>query len=294
MGNKIGLGTVQFGLDYGISNREGKTPEAEAGKILAAAARNGIRVLDTAPLYGASEEALGKVLPDNHPFGIVTKTPRFQKGTITFSDARVLEETFYRSLERLRQPSVYGLLVHDADNLLVENGHLLLEKMKGLKKRGLVKKVGVSVYSGRQIDGIMEKHGIDLVQLPINILDQRLLLSGHLSKLKGAGVEIHARSVFLQGLLLMDPDKLSPFFNKIRGHLKMYHQAIRQEGISPVRAALGFVAGLDEVDVVLCGVNNSRQLKDIVRHLKDPVKSDMFSGFAIEDATILNPSMWQA
>lgn len=291
---KLALGTAQFGLDYGISNPEGKTPEEEVGKILSAAARHGVRILDTAALYGTSEEVLGKNLPSGHQFDIVTKTPGLETKSVADNSALQLEETFLRSLDRLRQPSVYGLLAHHADDLLGEGGGLLMEKMQELKGRGLVKKVGASVYTGRQIDLLAERYHLDIIQLPINILDQRLLSGGQLSKLKGKGVEIHARSVFLQGLLLMDPDSLPSYFDSIRNHLREYHRFIKHRGIDPVRAALGFVAGLEEVDVVICGVNNLLQLEEICRAAKDPVDSGMFTDFAIDDTSILNPSLWKA
>ncbi|MFZ5632099.1 MAG: aldo/keto reductase [Bacillota bacterium] len=289
---KIGLGTVQFGLDYGISNREGKTTPEEVARILATAAGNGIRIIDTAVLYGASEEVLGRCLPRGHRFSIVTKTPGFEGGRISSRDLEFLEETFYRSLARLGQPSVYGLLVHHAGDLLAGGGSLLFQRMAELKKRGLVKKIGTSVYNGDEIDRIVEKYPVDLVQLPVNVLDQRLLISGHLSKLKGAGIEIHARSVFLQGLLIMDPGSLPSHFDSVKDHLRSYHDKIGRMGMTPVQAALGFAAGLDEVDVLICGVNNHRQLEDICR-LYGPLKREMFAEFAIDDASILNPSLWK-
>ena len=104
--------------------------------------------------------------------------------------------------------NVYGLLAHHADDLLVPGGRRVFEEMQRLLEEGLVRKIGVSVYSGQQIDSILELYTPDIVQLPLNLFDQRLLESGHLEKLKRRGVEIHARSVFLQGLLLIEPDQV--------------------------------------------------------------------------------------
>jgi len=291
---KLGLGTVQFGMNYGISNREGQTSLEEAKRILLLAARNGICVLDTAALYGTSEEVLGKTLPRNYSFAIVTKTPKFASGYITNSDARLLEDTFYQSLAKVGRSSFYGLLLHHADDLLAKNGHLLMERMLDFKQRGLVEKIGISVYTSKQLDEILDRYSIDLIQLPINVLDQRLLSSGHLSKIKKAGIEIHARSVFLQGLLLMSPDLLPSHLDSVREHLKNYHETIRQWRISPVQAALGFVAGLDEIDVVLCGMNNHRQLQELISQMqRPPVACEDFVQFGLTDEAILNPSMWR-
>ena len=290
---KIGLGTAQFGLDYGISNPDGKTNMEEAVRILNTAARYGIRVIDTASLYGNSEEVLGGLMSPGQKFDIVTKTPVFKKDSISEADARVLQDIFSRSLKSIGKTSLYGLMVHNCNDLLAKNGKLIMETMEGLKERGLVKKIGVSVYTGWQIDQLLEKYAIDIIQVPINVLDQRLLTGGHLYRLKNAGVEIHARSVFLQGLLLLDPDKLHPFFDGIRLHLKNYHRLIRTQGHTPVGAALGFVTGIREVDVVLCGINNQFQLEEICRLAEVPLDSKDFSEFAIEDEYILNPSLWQ-
>ncbi|MBI5683047.1 MAG: aldo/keto reductase [Deltaproteobacteria bacterium] len=289
---KIGLGTVQFGIDYGISNHNGKTPLDEVEKILDVAMRNGISVIDTAALYGTSEEVLGKTLPECHRFKIVTKTPRFTSSAITSDDVRRLEDSFFQSLHKMKCAAIYGLLFHNADDLLSENGHILFNKMTDLKQKGLVEKIGVSVYTALQIDEILGKFQIDIIQLPINVFDQHLLVSGHLSKLKKRGVEIHVRSAFLQGLLLMSSETLPPFFDSVREHLKDYQRTIHQHGLTLVRAALGFLINIPDIDFIICGVNNHTQLKEICREAV-PVESIDFSRFALSDGEILNPSNWR-
>ncbi|MHB8840889.1 MAG: aldo/keto reductase [Candidatus Aquicultor sp.] len=289
---KLGLGAVQFGLDYGISNQEGQTLPEEVIKILEVAGRGGIRVIDTASLYGTSEETLGTALSDSQSFSIVTKTPQFKKDRITPGDAQLLEDTFYQSLSKLRQSSLYGLLIHNADDLLTENGQFLIDRMVALKGRGLVEKIGVSVYTAEHIDRVIEKYRVDLVQLPVNVFDQRLINSGHLQKLRDLGVEVHARSAFLQGLLLMEPDHIPSYFNAIKEHFQTYHKAISRMGLSPVQAALGFVMGLDEIDSVICGVNNHRQLQEICSDVK-PLAKEQFTEFAITNTSIINPSEWR-
>lgn len=288
---KIGLGTVQFGIDYGISNQDGKTSLDEIEKILNVAMHNGISVIDTAAMYGTSEEALGKTLSESHRFKIVTKTPRFTSSAITSDDVQRLEDSFSQSLHKMKRASSYGLLIHNADDLLSENGHLLFAKMSELKQKSLVEKIGVSVYTALQIDEILEKFQMDIVQLPINVFDQRLLVSGHLSKLKKRGVEIHARSAFLQGLLLMSPETLPPFFDSVREHLKNYHRVIHRHGLTPVRAALGFLINIPDINFIICGVNNHTQLKEICAEAV-PVESMDFSSFSLSDEFILNPSNW--
>ncbi|MFO0795673.1 MAG: aldo/keto reductase [Candidatus Brocadiaceae bacterium] len=291
MSAKLGIGTVQFGLDYGISNKEGKTTPEEVEEILHVASENRIRFIDTAALYGSSEEVLGKSLPLDHKFDVITKTAKFTKDFINSDDVQLLEDTFYRSLQKLRQPSLYGLLIHDAQDLLKKDGRLLMEKMVNLKRQGLVKKIGVSIYTGQHIDQILNNYRIDMIQLPINIFDQRLLFSGHISKLKKYEIEIHARSLFLQGLLLMDIGCIPPCFDTIRNHLKNYHIFLHTEGISPLQAAIGFVMGLDEIDAAICGINNHHQLQEICAVTK-PLRGVKFDDFAVFDESIVNPSKW--
>lgn len=290
---KIGIGTVQFGMDYGISNSQGKTSIEEVEKILNVAALNGIRVIDTAAMYGTSEEVLGLTLPAKHSFDIVTKTPKFEAQSLS-DGAQLLEDTFHRSLERMRLNSVYGLLIHHADDLLVEGGHVLMERMLGLKQRGLVKKIGVSVYKSNQIDIITDRFSIDIIQLPINVLDQRLLASGHLPKLKSIGVEIHARSIFLQGLLLMDSDVIPSYFNQIKKHLIRYKMFLENKQMSPLQGALKFAFQIPELDTIILGINTYIQFSHIMNAIEGmPDGYIEFSGWSIKDEQFVNPALWK-
>lgn len=290
---KVALGTVQFGVNYGISNKAGKTSRAEVGAILAAARSNGVNVIDTASLYGDSEVVLGQSLPADSGFRIVTKTPQFSRQMLDGADAQQLEDTLRSSLAKLGTTSVYGLLIHRADDLLQPSGDLLVERLFRLKQTCLVSKVGVSVYSGQQIDQVLERFPMDLIQLPINVLDQRLLHSGHLQKLKSAGVEIHARSAFLQGLLLMELQEIPGYFDSVRGRLESYHRFIKDHDLTPLQAALGFVSGISEIDQVVCGVNDARQLREICEAAQAKVDFRAFADFATTDEAIVNPALWK-
>ena len=171
---KLGIGSVQFGLDYGISNRSGATPPSDVQLILDRAGAAGVRIIDTAPLYGTAEEVLGKCLPHSHRFDIVTKTPSF---TDIPESARVghLKRVFERSLTRLGTNRVYGLLMHHADDLLKPGGEALYEAMTALKHAGKVARIGASIYEPEQVDRLLERFAIDLIQVPVNVLDQRLV-----------------------------------------------------------------------------------------------------------------------
>ena len=165
--------------------------------------------------------------------------------------------------------------------------------MARLKQQGLVKKIGVSVYNNQQIDYVLDNFSIDLIQLPINILDQRLINDESLVKLKKHNVEIHARSVFLQGLLLMPIDTIPSWFNPIKDALKLFHKQAKKQNLTKLQLALGFVQRLTEIDKVVVGVNSLQQLREIIDASSVKVNTAELSNIAINNSIFLNPSNWR-
>jgi aryl-alcohol dehydrogenase-like predicted oxidoreductase len=291
---KIGLGTVQFGQNYGVSNKQGITPEDDVREILTFAWENGVTLLDTATMYGNSEEVLGRSIPPHASFRFVTKTPIFQKAKIEKRDADRLKDTFRSSLDKLRQQNLYGLLVHHVIDLLKDGGQYLWEGMQDLRKMGLVQKIGVSLYSPSELDQFLKKYTPDIIQVPINVFDQRMIQDDHLQDLNDLGVEIHIRSVFLQGLLLMSADELPVQFNSKKNMILQYHMALQEQDINPLEAALSFVNQQPEIDYVIVGVNNQAHLKEILSVVQniDLLRYIDFSMYAVNEETIINPSLW--
>jgi aryl-alcohol dehydrogenase-like predicted oxidoreductase len=287
---KLGLGTVQWGLPYGIANQHGITSPNAVTKLLTAARSHGIEVLDTASSYGKSEAVLGENNLDG--FKVITKTPSYFCQRITTTEIDLLSETFYRSLNLLSVKKVYGLLIHHADNLLIPGGERLIAQMMSLKKEGLVQKIGVSVYDSIQVDSVLKVFNPDLIQLPLNIFDQRLQESGHLELLKSQGTEIHVRSVFLQGLLLMPLNDVPAFFKPIYPLLVSWSDAAREQGFTPHQAAIAFVKNLPHVDTVLVGLDSSSQFNACIDSFSIDRKFDAF-GLACNDPVFVNPSMWK-
>jgi len=288
---RLGLGTAQFGLDYGISNKLGRTAESETEKILAIAAEYGMGYIDTAPVYGSSEEILGRLLPRDHQFKIITKTVLFEGEVIAAGAGDKLVNGFEESLEKLRAQSVYGLMLHHVDDLLRPGGEILLDTLLKLKERNLVQKVGVSVYTGDQIDAVLNKFKIDIIQLPINVFDQRLLRGSQIARLKKAGVEIHARSVFLQGLLLMEPQAIPEHIAFARPVVESYRKKCRKSGSDPMSMALSFVRKARELDNIVLGVNDSDQLRANLKAWEDKIDYD-FQSLAVDDERIITPRIW--
>ena len=291
---QLGLGTVQFGSDYGVSNPGGRTPPDEVARILAFAEHEGIGLLDTAALYGDSEAVLGAALRRGHPFRIVSKTIKFDAERISATNVSDLRAGFEDSLHRLRQNRLYGLLVHSVADLLRPGGDLLWAALNELKRERLVEKIGVSVYTGRDIESVLARFRPDLVQLPLNVLDQRLLAGGQLARLKAKDIEVHARSIFLQGLLLMEDAPVPSALARFRPRLERVWQACRRAAVSPLALSLAFVKSVAAVDAAIVGVAAAAQLAQIVTALRSTIGIADFTAFACDEEQLLNPSLWNA
>lgn len=291
--SKLALGTVQFGLEYGVSSNHGQVRSEELKKILSYAQSNNIKILDTAPSYGNCEEVLGKNRIFN--FKIVTKTRHFDKPSISSDDTKFLKKDFFNSLEKLKKESVYALLVHNAEDLLKPNSKKILETLEELKKSKKIVKLGVSVYDENQLESILNNFEIDIVQLPFNILDKRMIDSGMLKSLYNKGIEVHARSVFLQGLLLMSIKNRPKKFNHWNNLWQIWHQWLNDNQITPLEASIKYAISISEISKVLIGVQSKSELEEIVTASTSSVGlPDIPSELYTSDTKLLNPSMWSS
>jgi hypothetical protein len=232
--NKLSLGTVQFGLSYGIANQTGKIKSVEAKKILQLAKNSNIDLIDTAIAYGDSEKVIGDIgIKD---FKFVSKLPALPKDCVDINSW--VEENVKLSLKRLGIPSLYGLLVHRSESLLGNSGNKLINALKTIKLNGLVKKIGISIYDPSECEQVMNLARIDIVQAPLNIVDRRLVVSGWLSRLHSEEIEIHTRSVFLQGLLLMPRNKIPKIFDRWFRAWDQWSLELEKNNLSAVEACL--------------------------------------------------------
>ena len=260
--SKIALGTAQFGLDYGINSVSGQLQFTEVQDILSYAYCQDIDLLDTAPLYGNSEQVLGNAKVQD--FRIVTKTRDFNCFIVGDQEVKILVDDFKQSLINLKQNSVYGVLFHNANNLLQVGSDKIFNQLNVFKKEGLIKKIGVSVYSYKQLQLILDNFDIDLVQLPFNIIDRRLIDNSLFEILKSKGVEIHVRSVFLQGLLLMDKRNRPNKFSQWRDLWKLWHEWLHDNNLTALEATVRYVVSMSEITKVLVGIDSKSQLEEIV------------------------------
>ena len=286
--NKLALGTVQFGLDYGIANEVGQVALEETQCILSFAKANEIDLLDTAIAYGNSEEVLGKLAVNE--FRVVTKLPSFpdyQNNVALWVTEQVRE-----SLARLGQKKLYGLLLHRSEDLWGSKGAQLIQALADLKNDGFVQKIGVSIYSPDELEVVFNKIKIDLVQAPLNVVDRRLQSSGWLDRLKDDGVEVHTRSAFLQGLLLMERSKIPQKFTRWSDLWDQWHEILQDLGTSPLEACLAYPLSLEQVDQVIVGVDNASQLSEIVQTAKNVNEGPDTSFMRSTDLDLINPSNW--
>ena len=281
--NKLALGTVQFGMKYGINNFVGVPNDREVSNILDFAYKNGIQTLDTAIAYGNSQERLGKLSYDN--FKIISKF----SGIFNFKD---LENELLKSLSNLRRDKIYGFIFHKAIDL-IKNPKMwsYLEKLKSLKK---IKKIGFSIYNEKELNEILNLGFVpDLVQLPYSILDRRL--EDSLKKLNNLDVEIHVRSVFLQGLYFKDLNNLPETLFPLRPYLRKLHEIYNFNKIKMSLLALNFIKQNKNIDKIVIGSDSVCQLNENISAMRYNLDSDIIKSIHeinVVEKELLNPINW--
>jgi aryl-alcohol dehydrogenase-like predicted oxidoreductase len=287
---RLAIGTAQFGQPYGIANQSGQLTRSEVKAVLSLARSVGIDTLDTASAYGESEVCLGKA--GTSDFKVVTKLPADLDSS---SSARAwVRDRMQTSLRRLRLSTIYAALIHRSDQLSGVRGKEIARELNNLKSEGIVEKVGVSIYSPAELDVVTKHFAVDLVQAPLSLIDRRLYSSGWLNRLHDAGVEIHVRSVFLQGLMLISgsgvPEQFAPWNNLWN---EWHDWLAAREKISAAQACIGFVQSFPEVDKIVVGVDSASQLEQLVTAAAHQTTAD-WPAIDTEDERLINPSNWNA
>lgn len=285
--SRIALGTAAFGFAYGIANRAGKVAQDAAGEILRYASGHGICMLDTAIAYGDSESVLGKAGITG--WGVVTKLPAF--GTVRSDAASWVRASIRESAERLRVPRLHAMLLHRAEDLLENAGAEIYATLSECKEKGLTKKIGVSIYDPSALEEILSLYPVDIVQAPFNVLDRRLEKSGWLERLHERGVEVHARSAFLQGLLLMKSCEMPARFARWNDIWTEWTNWLHDQKTCARDACLQFVLNHPQINKVVVGINSLEQLREIVasEHASGPQPP---ASLACSDIDLINPTKW--
>ena len=289
--NKIALGTVQFGMDYGISNKKGKIKKKEVFDILEFAHLNGIDTLDTAQVYGDSESIIGEFIKTNKiNFKMITKFKNFN----IFNPNNLL----LNSLHKLNCDKLYGVLIHDF-NEFKENETYYYDLIK-LKEKNKISKIGFSLYYPFELEYIIKKNiPFDIIQIPYNIFDRRF--ESFFPLLKSKNIEIHIRSIFLQGLLLMSSDDIKGNLIMIKDKLHQFNKIVQDLNISPVYACLYFGLANLNIDRIVMGVDGIESFKEDVNIIKKIEKDlldkridlKLFLELEEKDENILLPKNWR-
>lgn len=285
---KLALGTAQFGLSYGVANQCGKVPQEVVKQLLKNARNSGINTLDTAIAYGDSEKVLG--LQNLQGFSVISKLPKIPSDCLNIADW--VEQQVQTSLSRLGVDSLDALLLHHPIQLLETGGEKLYKTMIDLKGQGLVNRIGVSVYGPDELKDLIDRFYFDIVQAPMNIFDRRMETAGFLSLLKNSGVEVHIRSVFLQGLLLMTEDKIPLYFKPWAELLRAYHNWLHEYNLSPLQACLSYLNQNPDINRIIVGVDNIQQLKEIIT-ANDSAALDIPYFLQSINEDLINPSRWK-
>ncbi|MHC8597177.1 aldo/keto reductase [Arenicellales bacterium IMCC55707] len=287
--SRLVLGSAQFGLDYGVANSDGQISENLVGTVLDSAKKSGIYFLDTASAYGSSEEILGS--HGARDFSVITKLDAIPKDAPSLSDWMYWEVR--ESLKKLRIPSLYGLLIHRCQDLFDFDYHEIVHALHEMRSRGLTQKVGVSVYWPHELEELIKLEDFDLVQLPLNPVNQQFSCSGWLQRLQELGIEVHARSIFLQGLLLMSRNQIPSQFERWSAVWNDWNTFCREQDITNLDACLNYAFSFSSVNKVIVGIDSLTQLQAIVDSSKNASKTVAWQFDGSGDRNLIDPSRWE-
>lgn len=285
---KLGLAAGHFGLDFPVANPRGRSAETEVGDILQIAARSGLRLLDTALGSGRTERVIGELLPRPCPFRAIVKTARCDRGPDH------VEAEARKSLVRLGLERAHAIVIEQAGDLFSPHGPAVWDRLKALREEGLFDRIGVSVYASDDPVGIARRFRPDIVQAPVSLLDQRLLLNGALAELAEMGMEVHLRSIFLQGALFLPPDRLPVSMQAASRGLSRVRRMIAEGRSDPLQAALGFALARPEAAAVIVGVTTAAELQAVVAAAASPPPELDWREMALDDPTPLDGAQWAA
>lgn len=299
---QLALGTVQFGLPYGVTNPNGQPVPSTVRDVLALSRERGVAMLDTAHAYGTAEQVVGESLEWlDSTAEMVTKVPPLLFG----NEARIADDhveraraAFEQSLRHLRQARVHGLMVHRGTDLLAPGSDNLWRMLEEERDAGRAGRIGASVYTPEEADALLSRYPLEIIQIPSNLYDARFKVSGCLGRLADAGVEVHVRSLFLQGILLAAVDALPPFVAHLRDHHAAYLQDAERRGLTGAAACLAPWLRDPDVAFVVVGCQTVAQLGEILdaaeqaRLASDEDCRALAQDHVLTDSSVLNPAEW--
>jgi len=296
--DKLVLGTVQFGLDYGINNFNGKPTREDSLKMLDFAYEKGIRIFDTANAYGDAEEILGEFMQSRgltDKIKVITKLRPNIVGDSNREPYDIILENLSSSLKKLKRKYVDGYLFHTPAYIKDEK---LVDCLVRLKKQGLVKNIGVSIYEEEDAIYAANLEVVDYIQVPYSILDQRLNKTDFFRIAKENNKIIFARSAFLQGLFFMSDDKIPEHLSKVKEYFKELDNILDRYKLTRQQAALLFSYQNRNINHVVFGVDNRDQLEEDIDIVEKNTNSEecikeLEEKFVNIEKSIIFPSLWK-
>lgn len=297
--SKLTLGTAQLGFDYGIANQKGQPEVKQCYEILKTAIEGGINSFDTAPAYGESERILGQFFSSKtnilkNPV-ITTKLENIMAGGKDKVNDIIINQV-ENSLQTLALNRLPVLLVHNMNDFYQVKEEIIKCMLK-LKEKGLVKNIGVSVYNPEDVKEVISSGKFDAIQIPINIMDHRLINSGLLKELENEGMIVFARSVFLQGIIFMEPEQLPKEMSFARKHILKLRELSQREGIGIAELAVTFVRDLSGISSLVIGSEKSEQVEENIKLMEKPqmkseVREKIMEIFSDIPEKLVNPVLW--
>jgi aryl-alcohol dehydrogenase-like predicted oxidoreductase len=279
--SKLGLATSQFGLDQPPGPR-GKPREAEARDILSIAGRSGLSVLEVVRSSASADTLLRGALPQPNPFRMTLTAVRPDRGP------EVVEAELRAQMLRLGVERVDTIVAPSATDLFSPLGPQLWDRLKALKDEGLCQRIGVPVYASDDPVGVARRFKPDVMQAPASLLDQRLLLDGTLATIAEMGIEVHLRSIFLNGVLFLPPDRAPSHLKAAAGRISRARRLIAEGKSDPLQAALGFALSRPEARHVLVGVTSAAEMSAVVAAAMSPPPDLDWDEMAIDDPEALS------
>tara|TARA_X000000950_G_scaffold201757_1_gene242916 strand:+ start:15567 stop:16430 length:864 start_codon:yes stop_codon:yes gene_type:complete len=282
------LGSAQFGLDYGVSNSDGIMNAHEISRVLSYAQKIKITKIDTAYAYGNSHKNLAK--SDIKKFKIVSKLPSLENININKEYPR---EIIHETLSDLNLNQIEGFLFHSSNDLLSSKGDYFYRLLNDLKEEGYLKKIGVSIYDPNDIKLLVKNFDLEIIQTPFNVFDRRIVHSDVLNELKKRNIKIQARSIFLQGLLLMNINSLPIYFSSWDEHMQRWDIFNKSNKLNAIESCINFIKNQSLIDEILVGVNNLNQLKEIHSYFTKTNIIQFDDELRNDDLGLIDPRNWK-
>jgi aryl-alcohol dehydrogenase-like predicted oxidoreductase len=284
---KIAIGTANFGMQYGVANSQGKLSKNSVAEILGLAKSLGVTCLDTANAYGESQKVLGEFgVRDWRVVSKISSIPRDCEDVRSFVRAEI--DLILTSLNLSEFDTV---LVHNPKDLMGNVSEIVYEELQKAKSRGQVEKIGVSIYDPSDLESITSRFQLDVVQAPINVFDSRLQESGWLDRLVSMGVEVHARSVFLQGVLLSAIAQSNDFFKPWKTTFERWNRFAESSGTSAMMNCIKHVNSYDKVTFAVVGVDSAQNLSEVFDAFSARPQRINEDNFGV-DSQLINPARW--